>query len=171
MYICSLDLSIYPYVHYSPPPPAPRNPKFVCLVFLHLWLHFCFVNKFICTCPRLSFLKIPHISDESESRSVVSDPLRPQGLYSPWNSPGQNTGVGSLSLLQGSSQPRDWTQVPCIAGRFFTVWATRDATHKWYYVLFVFLCLTYFTQCNSLGPSVLLQMALFFTYCYFFIPL
>ena len=26
--------------------------------------------------------------------------LRPHGLYSPWNSPGQNTGVGSLSLLQ-----------------------------------------------------------------------
>ena len=25
----------------------------------------------------------------------------PQGLYIPWNSPGQNTGVGSLSLLQG----------------------------------------------------------------------
>ena len=37
----------------------------------------------------------------SESRSVVSDSLRPHGLYSPWNSPGQNTGVGSLSLLQG----------------------------------------------------------------------
>ena len=27
--------------------------------------------------------------------------LRPHGLHSPWNSPGQNTGVGSLSLLQG----------------------------------------------------------------------
>ena len=27
--------------------------------------------------------------------------LRPHGLYSPWNSPGQNTEVGSLSLLQG----------------------------------------------------------------------
>ena len=38
---------------------------------------------------------------ESESRSVMSDPLRPQGLYSPWNFQGQNTGVGSLSLLQG----------------------------------------------------------------------
>ena len=37
-------------------------------------------------------------------------------LYSPWNSPGQNTGVGSLSLLQGIFQPRDWTQVSCIAG-------------------------------------------------------
>ena len=33
--------------------------------------------------------------------SVVSNSLRPYGLYSPWNSPGQNTGVGSLSLLQG----------------------------------------------------------------------
>ena len=31
----------------------------------------------------------------------MSDSLRPRGLHSPWNSPGQNTGVGSLSLLQG----------------------------------------------------------------------
>ena len=29
--------------------------------------------------------------------------LWPQELYSPWNSPGQNTGVGSLYLLQGSN--------------------------------------------------------------------
>ena len=28
------------------------------------------------------------------------DSLRPHGLYSPWTSLGQNTGVGSLSLLQ-----------------------------------------------------------------------
>ena len=27
--------------------------------------------------------------------------LRPHGLYGPWNSPGQNAGVGSPSLLQG----------------------------------------------------------------------
>ena len=25
----------------------------------------------------------------------------PHGLYSPWNSPGLNTGIGSLSFLQG----------------------------------------------------------------------
>ena len=37
----------------------------------------------------------------SESRSVVSDSLRPRGLHSSWNSPGQNTGVGSLSFLHG----------------------------------------------------------------------
>ena len=43
---------------------------------------------------------VPHTFIESESGSVVSDSLWPQGLYSPWNSLGQNTGVGSLSLLQ-----------------------------------------------------------------------
>ena len=37
----------------------------------------------------------------SESHSVVSDSLWPHGLYSSWNSPGQSTGVGSLSLLLG----------------------------------------------------------------------
>ena len=40
-------------------------------------------------------------TSESESHSVVSDSLRPHGLYSPWKSPGQNTGMSSLSLLQG----------------------------------------------------------------------
>ena len=39
--------------------------------------------------------------NESESPSVMSDSLQPHGLYSSWNSPGQNTEVGSLSLLQG----------------------------------------------------------------------
>ena len=32
---------------------------------------------------------------------VVSDSLWPHGLYSPWNSPGQNTAVDNRSLLQG----------------------------------------------------------------------
>ena len=36
----------------------------------------------------------------------MSDSLRPHGLHRPWKSPGQNTGVGSLPLLQGSSQLR-----------------------------------------------------------------
>ena len=45
----------------------------------------------------ISFIKI---SDQI-SRSVMSDSLQPHGLYSPRNSPRQNTGVGSLSLLQG----------------------------------------------------------------------
>ena len=96
----------------------------------------------------------------------MSNSLQPQGLYSPWNSLGQITGVGSFSLLQGifpkqglnlglphcrqilyqlshkgsprilewvaypffrgSSWPRNWTVVSCIAGRFFTNWAIRE---------------------------------------------
>ena len=46
------------------------------------------------------FIPIPKKS-ESESHSVVSSSLRPQEPHSPWNSPGQNTGVGSLSPLPG----------------------------------------------------------------------
>ena len=97
----------------------------------------------------------------------VSNSLWPHGLYRLWNSLGQKTGMGSLSLLQGifpnqglnpglphcrqilyqlshqgsprilewvaypfsrgSSRPRNWTRVSCIAGRFFTSWATRGA--------------------------------------------
>ena len=80
--------------------------------------------------------------------------LQPHGLYSPRNSPSQNTRVGSRSLLQeifptqgsnlglpncrwilyqmsGSSQPRNWTGVSCIARRFFTNWDIRGSTGNW----------------------------------------
>ena len=33
----------------------------------------------------------------------------------------------AIPFSRGSSQPRDGTQVSCIAGRFFTSWATREA--------------------------------------------
>ena len=115
---------------------------------------------------RLPFYRAPS-ECESESRSVMSDSLRPHGLYSSWNSPGRNTGVGSLCLLQGifptqeshpglphcrrilyqlshkgsprilewvaypfsrgSSWSRNRTGVSCIAGRFFTNRAMREA--------------------------------------------
>ena len=128
-----------------------------------------------------SFYQLVCLLYTCESCSVVSDSLWPHGLYSPWNSLGQNTEVGSLCLLpgifptqgsnpglshcrlilyqlshkgspfymcvcvcvcvcinmywsgvaisfsRGSSQPRDWTQVSCIVGRRFTLWATREA--------------------------------------------
>ena len=51
----------------------------------------------------------------SESHSVVSDSLRPHGVYSPWNSPSQNSGVGSRSLLQGifPTQESNWGLLQC----------------------------------------------------------
>ena len=62
------------------------------------------------------------------SHSVVSDSLLPHGqkptrLLCPWDFPGKNTGVGCHFLLQGIFP----TQVSCIAGRCFNLWATREA--------------------------------------------
>ena len=109
----------------------------------------------------------------SESHSVMSDSLQLHGLHSVRNSLGQNTGVGSLSLLQGifpnqgsnpglpywrqilyqlnhqgsprildqvaypfsrgSSWPRNWTRVSCIAGGFFllTVLFWEQDINRW----------------------------------------
>ena len=67
------------------------------------------------------------IESESESRSVLSNPLWPHS--SPRNSPGQNTGVGSLPFSRGSSQSRNRTGVSCIAGGSFTNWAIREARY------------------------------------------
>ena len=50
--------------------------------------------------------------EQRESFSVVSDSVT---QYSPWNSPGKNTGVGSLSLLQGiyPTQGSNWGLLHC----------------------------------------------------------
>ena len=130
-------------------------------------------------CWFLPYKNVNQLWSESESRSVTSDSLQPRGLYSPWNSPGQNIGVGRLSLLQGifptqesnwgllhyrqilyqlshkgsprtldwvtypfsrgSSWPRNWTGVPCIAGGFFTNWAIRGVPWSLHWVCFCFL--------------------------------
>ena len=44
----------------------------------------------------------------SEGESQSCPTLWPHRLHSPWNSPGQNTGVGSLSLLQGIFPTQGW---------------------------------------------------------------
>ena len=53
----------------------------------------------ILPCPPITFRV--KVKSESENHSVVSNSLQSHGLHSPWNSPGQNAGVGSLFLLQG----------------------------------------------------------------------
>ena len=40
----------------------------------------------------------------------------------------------TISFSRGSSQARDQTRVACIAGRHFTVWATREAHLIWPYI-------------------------------------
>ena len=54
----------------------------------------------MCQCPKECTVSIRgHV--HRESHSVMSNSLQPCGLQSLWNFPGQNTGVGSFSLLQG----------------------------------------------------------------------
>ena len=58
-------------------------------------------------------------------RSVVSNSLRPRGLQPtrllwPWDSPGQNTGVGCHALLQEISPTQRLNLVSHIAGGLFT---------------------------------------------------
>ena len=60
-------------------------------------------------------LRTMKVESNSESRSVLSNSLGSHGLYSAWNAPGQNPGVGSHSLLQGIFP----NQVSRIAGGFF----------------------------------------------------
>ena len=49
------------------------------------------------------------------------------GSLCPWDSPGKNTLVGCCALLQGIFPTQESTQVSCIVGGFFIVWATREA--------------------------------------------
>ena len=46
----------------------------------------------------------------------------------------------AMLFSTGSSQPRDQTQVSCIAGRFFIVWATREAPRRPLVITYSFFC-------------------------------
>ena len=94
-------------------------PRLECFLY-HVRDVFSYIFKYLLS--PFSFFSTSE--NESESCSVMSDSLWPHGLYSPWNSPGQNT--GGFPFSRGSSQPRDWTQVSHIVDRGFTVWATRE---------------------------------------------
>ena len=62
----------------------------------------------------------------------MSDCLQTRELYSSWNSQARILERVAFPFPRGSSQLRDQTQVSGIAGRFFTIEATREAhsAHK-----------------------------------------
>ena len=63
----------------------------------------------------------------SESLSVVSESLQSHGLYWLWNSPGQNTGVGSHSLLPRIFPTQGLNPGLLHFGWILHSWATRGA--------------------------------------------
>ena len=90
----------------------------------------------------LLFLCLPSFPQRSRvyvlSCPVVSDSLWPVDCSPPGSSV---HGVRQARILEWvampssreSSQPRDRTQVSCIAGGFFIIWASREA-HQWSYI-------------------------------------
>ena len=76
------------------------------------------------------------------SNSLGPHGLSPARLLCSWNYPGKNTGVGCHFLPpRGSSWTRDQTWVSCIAGRFFTLWATREELEKLCFCLMLLYCI------------------------------
>ena len=80
--------------------------KLLSLIKSHLFI-FVFISINLGGGSERIFLPMFSSKNKSESHSVMSSSLQPHELYSPWNSPGQNTGVASLSLLQGIF-PTQW---------------------------------------------------------------
>ena len=72
--------------------------------------------------------------------SVLSHSLMSDSLWSQRSPPGSSVhGDSQAKILEwvampssrGSSQPREWTQVSRIAGRFFIIWDAREAQEYW----------------------------------------
>ena len=60
----------------------------------------------------------------------------------------------AFPFSRGSSQPRDWTQVSCMAGGFFTSWATRRVCNSetiCFKETLLGTVVKYFPRCSS-GP-------------------
>ena len=85
-------------------------------MYAHTWIQYkcTYVTAFVCMS-----------KEKCESCSVVSDSLLPgilQAEILEWV---------AIPFPRGSSQPRDRTQVFCIADEFFTSWSTREAQEYW----------------------------------------
>ena len=90
---------------------------------------------------------LPNPGIESRSSALKVDCLPAEPQRKP-----KNTGVASLSLLQGIFWPRNQTGVSCIAGGFFTSWALGDLA---------FLCALLIWKSMPKGPASPYQLFLF----------
>ena len=81
----------------------------------------------------------------------MSNSLPPHGLYCPWNSPDQNTGVGSLFLLQKIFPTQDRTQVSGIAGRLFYQLSHQESPRIMEWVAYEFSRGIFLTQESNRG--------------------
>ena len=78
---------------------------------------------------RLRKLLKSYVLCYTQSCPILCDPMNCSlpGSSVHGDSPGKNDGAGGMPSCRRSSQPKDGTQVSSIAGRFFTIWNTREA--------------------------------------------
>ena len=144
---------------------------------LHLiWTYYCnsFQSKLWDELIWFAFLKvcltfpeeIPHIS-------VMSD-----SVTQAWILQARILEGVAVPFSRGSSQPRHWTWVSCIAGRVFTIWATREAldfptvpksevqkntaTERWFLSQFPLNCKLTLEQCGFELPGSTYTWPIFF---------
>ena len=86
---------------------------------------------------------LPNPGIEPRSSALQADSLPAESRGKP-----KNTRVGSPSLLQGSSPPRNGTEVSCIAGGFFTNRAIREANEAEVDFFFLEFSCFFYNQIN-----------------------
>ena len=98
----------------------------------------------------------------------MSNSLRPHGLYSPWNSPGQNAGVCRCSLLQGIFPTQGSNP-----GLPHHMWVLYQLSHKespqllqkWSFIILIFFFLFLLTFCLQVLKTLGKSASLFFCIC------
>ena len=92
------------------------------------WVHLSYTNQLILN----SYLYTPSLKVKVALLCPLWDPMdcSPWGSSVRWLLQARMLKWVSISFSRESSWPRDWTQVFCIAGRCFNLWATREALWK-----------------------------------------
>ena len=108
---------------------------------VNIYIHIFLFEELVCyTCIYCTFVKTPLTIKPKLSLEVSAKVLVIQSyptLCNPMDCSLRGSSVhgifqarivkcGAISFFRGCSWPRDWTPVSCIAGGFFTIWATRE---------------------------------------------
>ena len=175
IYVCLVFLYLSPCSHHPD-----KNKEYFYSSRKSCWLllNQAFPNPLFCLSPHIGFARMWRVCVcvlVTQSCLTLCDPhgLKLTRLLCPWNCLGKNTGC-AIPFSRGFSWPRDQNQVSHIAGRFFTIWVTREALcqYKWSRtVCIIFPCLllkiffpVIYKLCHS-GPI------LFYSFSYNFIGL
>ena len=100
--------SIYVFGNTRPPFMSPKKHVYFYTYIKHIYLYVCLVAQLCRTLYDPMDCSPPASFDHGILQARIQE----------WV---------AMPFSRGSSQPRDWIQVSIIAGRFFTLWATREA--------------------------------------------